>query len=204
MKAQSSKSVAGYELTELKLRYKKIVSQELYDMAEQSYPVGRTIPYKSIDRYKTNSANWKKDTTLVNLRVNIPKRSMNAIVVLFKDDAEEFVFPKIKTIKVSIDETTNALYSGGEGGLTRSGMYDAARDFFLDNDDDTITQEEFFCDNRFAAVMDMRAVNEKNLLMSGREIINTQEGVMIEIEKETTAKDLTCFMYVVSKPSQEP
>ena len=36
MVAQSSQSVAGYELTELKLKYKKIISQELYNSAEQS------------------------------------------------------------------------------------------------------------------------------------------------------------------------
>ena len=72
MVAQSSQSVAGYELTELKLRYKKIISQELYNSAEQSYVSGRTIPFKSIDRYETNKANWKKDTTLVNMGVNIP------------------------------------------------------------------------------------------------------------------------------------
>ena len=37
MVAQSSQSVAGCELTELKLKYKKIISQELYNAVEQSY-----------------------------------------------------------------------------------------------------------------------------------------------------------------------
>ena len=126
---------------------------------------------------------------------------MNAIIMLFRDDAknnEKFVFPNLKDIKVSIDGTTNALYSGGSGGLTKSGMYEAARNFFLDDDNNTITQEEFFCDNKFADVIDMRTVNDKNVIANSREIINTQEGVSIEIEKEATAKDLTCYMFVVS------
>ena len=89
MVAQSSQSVAGYELTELKLRYKKILSQELYNTAEQSYLDGRTIPFKCIDRYETNKAGWKKDGTLVNMRVNISRRSMNVIVMLFRDDAKD-------------------------------------------------------------------------------------------------------------------
>ena len=83
MVAQSSRSVVGYELTELKLRYKKIISQELYNSAEQSYVSVRTIPFKCIDRYEMNKADWKKDTILVNMRVNIPRRSMNAIIMLF-------------------------------------------------------------------------------------------------------------------------
>ena len=37
MVAQSSQSVAGYTFEELKLRYKKIISPELYQMAEQTY-----------------------------------------------------------------------------------------------------------------------------------------------------------------------
>ena len=196
MVAQSSQSVA-----ELKHRYKKIISQELYNAAEQSYLDGGTIPFKCIDRYETNKADWKKDTTLVNMRVNIPKRSMNVIIMLFQDDAKDsdkFVFQNLKDIKVSIDGTTNALYSGGSGGLTKSGMYESARDFFLDDDNNTITQEGFFCDNRFAAVIDMRTINDKNVIATGREIINTQEGVSIEIEKTATSKDLTCYMFVVS------
>ena len=89
MVAQSSESVAGYKLTELKLRYKKIISQELYNSAEQSYVNGRTIPFKCIDRYETNKADGKMETTLVNMRVNIPQRSMNAIIMLFRDDARD-------------------------------------------------------------------------------------------------------------------
>ena len=201
MVAQSSESVAGYKLTDLKLKYKKIVSQELYNLAEKSYISGRTIPFKCVDRYETNKADWKKDTTLVNMRVNIPRKSMNAIVMLFWDDAkdsEKFVYPKIKVIKATIDGTTNALYSGESGGLTKSGMYKAARDFFLDNDNNTVTPRQFFNGNMFAAVIDLRAVNDKNIIANGREIINTQDGVLIEIEKEATSKDLTCYMYVVS------
>ena len=77
-------------------------------------------------------------------------------------------------------------------------MYKVARNFFLDDENNTSTQEELFCDNKFAAVIDMRTVNDKYVIANGREIINTQEGVSIEIEKEATAKDLTCYLFVVS------
>ena len=36
------------------------------------------------------------------------------------------------------------------------------------------------------------------MLANGRQIINTQEGVSIEIEKGNTAKDMTCYTFVVS------
>ena len=89
MVAQSSQSIAGYTFEDLKLRYKKIISPELYQMAEQSYISGRTLPFKCIDRFEVNKTFWKKDSTLVNMRVNIPRRSLTAVVMLFRDDAKD-------------------------------------------------------------------------------------------------------------------
>ena len=45
MKAQTSQSVAGYELEDLKIKYKKMANEELYSLSTQSYKVGRSIPY---------------------------------------------------------------------------------------------------------------------------------------------------------------
>ena len=60
MVAQSSQSVAGYELTELKLRYKKIISQDLYNAAEQSYMPGRTIPLSALTAMKLTKLTGSK------------------------------------------------------------------------------------------------------------------------------------------------
>ena len=110
MVAQSSESVAGYTFEELKLRYKKIVSPEFYQMAKQSYISGRTVPFKVIDRFEVNKAFWKKDSTFVNMRVNIPRRSMTGIVMLFRDDvkdSEKFVYPNIEDVKLTIAELSS-------------------------------------------------------------------------------------------------
>ena len=201
MKVQASQSVAGYELEDLRLKYKKIANEDLYAMSTLSYSVGRSLPYRYVELYQTNSADWKRGTTSVNLRVNMPRLSMTAIVLLFRDDAEDsesFVFPNISNIRATIEGVPNTLYSGGTGGLTRSGLYDAARDFFLDYEFNTVTPVDFFKGNKFAAVIDMRAVNDKTVVLSGRKILNTQDGLLLEITKEATSKDLTCYVYVVS------
>ena len=44
----------------------------------------------------------------------------------------------------------------------------------------------------------MRVVNDKNVISGGKQILNTQDGITIEIEKKATTKDLTCYMFVVS------
>ena len=122
---------------------------------------------------------------------------MNAVVMLFRDDAkdsEKFVYPKISKVEVSIEGVPNALHTHA---LQKYGMYEAARDFFLDYEFNTVTPREFFKD-KFALVLDMRTINDKYVVGNGREILNSQAGVAIEITKEATAKDLTCYMYVVS------
>ena len=201
MVAQSSQSVAGYTFEELKLRYKKIISPELYQMAEQSYISGKTLPFKVIDRFEVDKAYWKKDSTLVNMQVNIPRRSLTAIIMLFRDDAkdsEKFFYPNIEDVKITIDGSTNKVFSGGSGGIGKTGMYKAARDFFLDHTEEVITPEDFYCKNHFALVLDLRVVNDHNVISGGKQILNTQDRISIEIEKKATAKDLTCYMFVVS------
>ena len=197
MEAQSSQSIAGYKVENINLEYKKIKSQELYDIAEQSYTSGTTWPYRFIENAETNKSDWLKGSTKVNMRVNLPRKSMNAVVMLFRDDAkdsEKFVYPKISKVEVSIEGVPNALHTHA---LQKYGMYKAARDFFLDYEFNTVTPREFFKD-KFALVLDMRTVNDKYVIGNGCEVLNSQAGVAIEITKETTAKDLTCYMYVVS------
>ena len=170
-------------------------------MAEQSYISGRILPFKCIDRFEVNKPFWKKDSTLVNMRVNIPRRSFTAVVMLFRDDAkdsEKFVYPNIEDVKITIDGSTNQVFSGGSGGIGKTGMYRAARDFFLDHTEEVITPKQFFCDNKFALVSDLRVVNDKNVISGGKQILNTQDGISIEIEKKATSKNITCYMFVVS------
>ena len=81
--------------------------------------------------------------------------------------------------------------------MSKHEMYETARDYFLDDISDTVTPREFFKD-KFALVIDMRTINDKHVFANGREILNTRDGVAIQIKKKATTKDLTCYMYVVS------
>ena len=47
-------------------------------------------------------------------------------------------------------------------------------------------------------VIDLRTVDEENVVHSGRKLIGTQAGVMIEIEKLATSVDLYCYVFVVA------
>ena len=55
-----------------------------------------------------------------------------------------------------------------------------------------------FCTNKFACVIEFQTVDDENISGSGRKLIGTQAGILLKIEKETTATDLSCHVFVVA------
>ena len=62
---------------------------------------------------------WGKDETLVNENINLPRKSTKAIVLLFtkrgRTDCEQFIYPNITDVKVTIEGIPNMVYSQGIG-----------------------------------------------------------------------------------------
>ena len=113
MVAQSNQSVDGYSLEDTKLEYSTIEDPDTYNNALNSYQVGRTLVYNHVTMMKREI--WGKDTTMINKTINIPRQSMKYIVMLFKKetntDSEEYAFPSIKSVKVTVEGIPNSVYS---------------------------------------------------------------------------------------------
>ena len=112
-------------------------------------------------------------------------------------DSEEFVNAEVEKVKVTIEGNPNSVYSQG---LVRSEVYDEARRFFGTTNDlcnDNLSKLEFLKD-KYAIVIDLRTVDDENTVHSGRKLIGTQSGVLLEIEKLATTVDLLCHVFVVS------
>ena len=120
---------------------------------------------------------------------------MKAIVLLFtkKDagDSEEFAYPGLTRVNVTVEGNPTDLYSEG---LAKRDMYDEARRFFGSS---YVSGRKFYTD-KFACVNDCRTVDDENVSGSGRKLIGTQAGILLEIEKETTATDLSRHVFVVA------
>lgn len=117
---------------------------------------------------------WEKDKTLINKTINYPRQSMKYIVMLFKKktvtDSEEYVFPSITSVKVTIEGIPNSVYSQE---LNLSRLFIEARKVFLDYHIDTMPITKFFNDNKFALAIDLRTFNDNNVSGNGRKILNT-------------------------------
>ena len=113
--AQSGESVGNYTLENLELEYETIENLDLASDVLSNYSSGRSLSYNYVTLMKTEE--WNKDHTLHNININIPQKSMKAIVLLFRNktltDSEQFVYPNITEVKISVEGVPNSVYSQG-------------------------------------------------------------------------------------------
>lgn len=198
MVAQSGSAVAGYTLENLELEYETIESQEVTDEVSSLYTSGRSLSYEHVTLMKT--VEWDKGSTLVNENINLPRKSMKAIVLLFtnktKTDSEEFVYPNIESVKLTIEGVPNMVYSQG---IPKSRLWEEAKRLFgqkLDYDQH-MTVQKFYKDG-FALVVDLRSIEDNAKVATGKKIVNTQSGILMEISKKVTTVDVMCRLFVLS------
>ena len=105
MKAQDGEDVGEYKLTDMHLEYEIIESEEVVrEVVKDQYSVGRSLSYDYTTLLKT--LQWNKSSTREVIDVNIPRKSMKAIALLFtkKDakDREEFTYPGQTRVNVMV------------------------------------------------------------------------------------------------------
>ena len=129
MKAQDGEDVGEYKLTDMHLEYEIIDSEDLAERVRGKCNVGRSLGYDYVTLLKTLP--WNKDNTREVIDVNIPRKSMKAVVLLFTKkgarDSEEFVFPNLTKVNVTVEGNPNDIYSNG---LAKRDMYREAVRFF--------------------------------------------------------------------------
>ena len=184
----------SYSLKDVNLTYETIESHDLYSQALTEY-ADTNFPFEHITHSRLS--NWRKDQTDINKVIDLPRKSMRAIVMLFKHadtvDSEEYIFPKIKKVEISIDGNPNTVYSKG---MKTNDLYREAKRVF--NVKDTDMTEERFYDNKFALVIDLRNNGDNSAMGSGCKVADTKTGVQLAITKEVTTKDVKCEIFVLS------
>ena len=196
MVAQSSQKVAGYTLEDVRLEYSSIENPDIYNKALNRFQ-SRTLVFEDITFIDEES--WGKDTTIINTTINLPCSSMKQVAMLFKKktltDSEEYVYPKIKRVVVTIEGNPNSVYSQG---LTKAKLFEEARKVFLNHVTDTLSLTDLFSKDKFALVIDLRTFPDDDVSGDGRKILNTQNGITLGIKKDKTSEDLVCNTFVVS------
>ena len=95
--AQGGETLGTYSLENIQLEYETIDNLDVANQISQTYNTGRSLSYEHVTLMKT--LNWAASSTLINENINLPRKSMKAIVLLFSKstvvDSEEFMYPNI-------------------------------------------------------------------------------------------------------------
>ena len=199
MVAQTGQKLANYKLVDMNLEIETIEGEEVANTTRSVFTEGMDLWNDHITHLMTEE--WAKDSTFNSINISVPQESLKAVVLLFtKDgstDIEEFCNAEVENVKVMIEENPNSVYSEG---MPRSQIYEEAVRFFgsQKNKNNDNLEEIDFLTNKYCVAIDMRTVDDENVVHSGRHLKGVQSGILIKVQKLATSTNLFCQVFVVS------
>ena len=176
----------------------------LGDQAESAYINGTPFAYDHMFRDKVIP--FKKGTdTMNNVKVNAQRRSMKGLLLLFVEpytagtrDSEKYIFPDIKKVSVTINGSPNMLYNNG---IQSRDIWSGVSRFFMKEKHKSqhMNLQKFYTDDKFGLLIDLRSMASQEIHGSGTRIVNSKDGVQLEIERKNSGSgDVKCHVYIIS------
>ena len=195
----------GYKLENIQLEYEVIRSKLLADEAMSTYASGKEFAYDLVMREKVVPITRGSDTHL-NLRVNPQRISLKGILLLFINppntdgvrDTEHYFNPDITKVKVTVNGVPNRVYNEG---LSGSDMWQELTRHFnpSTNGRPNMTLAKYLTDNKFGLCIDLRSMADTTMHGNGQRMVNTQDGVQLEIDRKASGSGTTnCYIFTVS------
>ena len=182
-KNEKDKAPPTFKLTNIELEYRCIVSDSLSHEATSTYQVGKGFYYENVLHHKKITIS-KPNDSIINEHVNLPRRSMTGILLLFEDDykegerdSEKFVNPDIKSVNVNIDGMPNRLYSKG---MVPTDFWESIKRRM--GGAGKLKEEDFYAD-KFGLWIDLRTFHDNGIHGEGLHVNTTRDGVKLEIER---------------------
>ena len=148
---------------------------------------------------------FKKDTdTRKNIKIDAQKRSLKALLLLFIEpyadgarDSEKYVFPDLTKVSVTINGSPNMIYNNGIEGKD---MWEEAQRFFVKEKNKTEHMDvtKFYTGDNFGLLIDMRSMADQEIHGSGKRIVNSTDGIQLEIERKAEGSgNVNCHVFVI-------
>ena len=148
----------------------------------------------------------KNKTSAITIDVNIDRKSLKGILLLFqngleggKRNSEEFPNPKITNIKLQIG-TSGKVYSDGYKNLYQWNeiFRHYVNEKFKNGNHSYMNIQKYYCDNKFALWIDFRATQDNDLHGAGKEQYSKQE-IKMELTKENTGEgEYMMYIFIVA------
>ena len=113
-------------------------------------------------------------------------------------DSEKYVFLDLMKVSVTINGSPNMLYNNG---IESKDMWEEARCFFVKEKNKTehMDMKKFYTGDKFGLVIDMRSMADQTMRGSGNQILNSADGVQLEIERKAEGSGkVNCHIFVIS------
>ena len=194
----------GYKLENIQLEYEVIRSMTLADEAMSTYSSGKGFAYDLVMHERVVPITRGLDTRL-NLRVNPQRRSLKGILLLFINpytagarDSESYFNPDITKVKVTVNGVPNRVYNEGISGKD---MWNELTRYFNPHSGGwpNMTLAKYLTANKFGLWIDLRSMADTTMHGNGKRLVNTQDGVQLEIERTASGSGTTnCHIFTVS------
>ena len=169
-----------------------------------TYASGKEFAYDLVMREKVVPITRGSDTHL-NLRVNPQRKSLKGILLLFINqyvvgarDTEHYFNPDITKVKVTVNGVLNRVYNEG---LSGSDMWQELTRHFnpSTNGRPNMTLAKYLTGNKFGLWIDLRSMADTTMHGNGQRLVNTQDGVQLEIDRKASGSGTTnCYIFTVS------
>ena len=191
-----------YKLTKIQLEYEMIRSKHLADDATSVYESGKEILYDHVSRNGVKRVN--SPTELINIKVDSQRRSMKGILLLFVEpytagarDSEKYGFPDLEKVHVTINGSPNMVYNNG---IESEDAWRQASRFFMkeSHKPQHMTLQNFSAEDKFGLLIDLRSMASQEMHGSCTRLVNTTDGVQLEIKRKTGKGPFNCHIFVIS------
>ena len=160
----------AYELTNIQLEYEALHDKGLAQEARSTYLNGKAFMYDHVTHHKLITINQSSDS-IINESINIPRRSMKGILLLFCEPhtgcaraSEKFINPDITSVKV-----TNKVYSQELEG--RDLWDEIYRHFGALGATSNMNATDFYTGDKFGLFIDLRSMEVTQLHGSGLRMV---------------------------------
>ena len=196
------KTKLKYKLANIQLEYEMIRSKDLADDATSVYENGKEFMYDHVSRNTVVKVN--SPTELINIKVDSQRSSMKGILLLFVEpytagarDSEKYGFPDLEKVHVTINGSPNMVYNNG---IESEDAWRQASRFFMKekHKPQHMTLQKYYAGDKFGLLIDLRSMASQQMHGSGTRLVNTTDGIQLEIKRKTGKGPFNCHVFVIS------
>ena len=138
-------------------------------------------------------------------KVNPQRRSLKAILLLCVEpytgrsrDSEKYFNPDLTKVAVTVNGSPNMLYNNGIEGKD---IWREVDGFFgkTKNKTQHMNLTKFYTDDKFGLLIDLCSMADHAMHGSGTRLVNTKDGVQLELERNASGSgNVNCHVFVIS------